>query len=59
MDISRGHYVQEDPRVFLEGVRPQIYSILEKKLRKLKSIKFQLALKVTLYQTKKRWLNIF
>ena len=52
MDVPRGHYLQEDPRVFLEGVRPQIYSKLEKKLRKLKSIKFQLALKVTLYQTK-------
>ena len=37
-----------DPRVFLEGVRPQIRAKLEEEIKALNGIKFQLALKVQL-----------
>ena len=47
---SRGNPLGADPRAFLEGVRlhPQIHHKLEKEIKALNGIKFQLALKVQL-----------
>ena len=48
MDVPQGHPYGADPRAFLEGVRPQIRAKLEKEIKALNGIKFQLALKVQL-----------
>ena len=48
MDVPQGHPHGADPRAFLEGVRPQIRAKLEKEIKALNGIKFQLALKVQL-----------
>ena len=48
MDVPQGHPYGADPRDFLEGVRPQIRAKLEKEIKGLNGIKFQLTLKVQL-----------
>ena len=48
MDVPQGHPHGADPRVFLEGVRPQIRAKLEEEIKALGGVKFQLALKVQL-----------
>ena len=48
MDVPQGHPHGVDPRAFLEGVQPQIRAKLEKEIKALNGIKFQLALKVQL-----------
>ena len=48
MDVPQRHPHGADPRAFLEEVRPQIRAKLEKEIKTLNSIKFQLALKVQL-----------
>ena len=50
MDMPDGNYLESDPRIFLNNIRPQIFSKLEEELKKLNSLKFQLALKVFFYQ---------
>ena len=48
MYVPQGYPHGADPRAFLEGVRPQIRAKLEKEIKALNGIKFQLALKVQL-----------
>ena len=45
MDVPQGH---RDPRVFLDGVRPQIRQKLKEEILDLKGVKFQLALRINL-----------
>ena len=48
MEAPQGQPHSADPMAFLEGVRPQIWAKLEKEIKALNSVKFQLALSVQL-----------
>ena len=41
MDMPNGNYLESDPRIFLNNIRPQIFSKLEEELKKLNGLKFQ------------------
>ena len=59
MDVLNGNYLESDPRIFLNNIRPQFFSKLEEELKKLNGLKFQLALKVLLSKVSNEKENIY